>query len=232
MTSTGPNFDFDGPLKIELHAAPLAQAQAAYDAHMARRIEYDPRQACNSPHNEAWRHWAREKLHLEQTLTLAKALQGSTVVTFAPKPRAKAQVERTVHRLTTWDIVQRLESIIAQMAPLDIWSKEWDKLRCRASHLHHTAKERAKEEGSTIPIPDVPRDRRKLAHLKWVHEHIAAMEGLIAQMNALGPAHADWKRLQYLASGHRQRATRAIRDHKLDLRLPKIPHAWDLKRTA
>lgn len=224
----GPNLDFDGPLKIELHAAPLAQAQAAYDAHMAKRVIYDPNLPCDHPHNEAARRWAREKIDLGRSLEIAKALQGSTVVNYAPKPKAK----KTPPKESLRDIIRRLEALRTEMAPLDIWSKEWDKLRCRYSHLYFRAQTVAKETGEKVEIPDVPRDRRREGHIKRVKEHIASMEQIIAQMLEIGPGNPEWKRLQCLAACHRYRAARAIRDHKLDIRLPKIPQAWDLKRTA
>lgn len=221
----GPNLDFDGPLTLEIHATPLDQAQAAYDAHMAKRITYDPKLPCDHPHNEAARRWAREKIDLDRALEISKALQGSTVVNYAPKPKAK----KTPPKESLRDIVRRLEALRAEMATLDIWSKEWDVLRCRYSHLYFRAQAMAKETGEKVEIPDVPRDRRREGHIKRVKEHIASMEQIIAQMLEIGPGNPEWKRLQVMASSRRHRAARTIRDHGLDLRLPKIPQAWEVR---
>lgn len=149
------NFDFDGPIKLEIHATPLAQAQAAYDAHMARRVIYDPKLPCDHPHNEAARRWARDKHRLAMALEQAKSLQGSTVVNFAPKPAPRSHKrKKPASRL-----IENIVRAVARMNAAVPGTKEWVAAQKLAYHWKAMAEARAKEEGTTVEIPNIPKLR-------------------------------------------------------------------------
>ena len=227
MTSHGPNLDFDGPIPLEIHAKPLAQAQAAYDAHMAKRVIYDPKLPCDHPHNEAARRWA-DKLYgkdgFKTALDHARMFNGT--VTLRPAAPMKANPSHGRKSLSFY--VAQLESLLDKMASLDPISEEWASLQRKASSMRANALARARvEEDEETVIPTVPSARKVSKPLRTIARYVQDIAEIIRQMNQLDPRSMAWKTLRCRASNFRSRCQAMAKTHGIEPKIPQIPISPD-----
>lgn len=155
----GPNLDFEGPITLRLHHTPLQQALAALEAHQASRPEYLPRASFDHPQNEAWRRWARKKEELQTAVEVARALEPRPVLVFTPNPQPKAKRGQG-RRLTAQGLLANVMKNIATMAKLTPGSPEWLRVQNVAYHNRAHAAKRAREDGETIVLPEIPHMRK------------------------------------------------------------------------
>lgn len=220
----GPNLDFDGPIPLEIHAKPLAQAQAAYDAHMAKRVIYDPKLPCDHPHNEAARRWARDKHPLEIALQQSRMFNGT--VTLRPAAPMKANPSQGRKSLSFY--VAQLESLLDKMASLDPISEEWASLQRKASSMRANALARARvEEDEETVIPTVPSARKVSKPLRTIARYVQDIAEIIRQMNQLDPRSMAWKTLRCRASNFRSRCQAMAKTHGIEPDIPQIPISPD-----
>lgn len=220
----GPNFDFDGPAKLEIHSAPLAEAQAALDAHMARRVIYDPKLPCDHPHNEAARRWARDKHPLEIALAQARMFNGTVTL----RPAAPLKANPTQGRKSLSYYVAQLEGMLDQMSRLDPISEEWAAIQRKASSMRSNAiaRARADEDEETV-IPTVPSARKVSKPLRTIARYVQDIAEIIRQMNQLDPRSMAWKTLRCRASNFRSRCQAMAKTHGIDPEIPQIPISPD-----
>lgn len=154
----GPNHDFGGPITLRLHHTPLQQALAALEAHQAARPEYLPKARFDHPQNEAWRRWAREKEVLQTAVEVARALEPRPVLVLTPNPQPKAKRGQG-RRLTAQGLLATVHKSIERMNALEPGSKEWLQAQNAAYHNRAQAAKRAREDGETIILPEIPKRR-------------------------------------------------------------------------
>ena len=154
----GPNLDFDGPITLRLHHTPLQQALANLEAHQSARPEYLPRAPYDHPQNEAWRRWAREKEVLQTAVDVARALEPRPVLVYTPAPAPKAKRGQG-RRLTASGLLATVHRSIERMNALEPGCEEWRRAQNAAYHNRAQAVKRAREDGETIILPEIPKRR-------------------------------------------------------------------------
>lgn len=162
MTAT---LEPEGAIGTKIKVCPVEEARAALDAHLATDPgPYNPKLPPTHPHNEAWRRFVKLKEPLVIALEQAIAFQNDPNAETIHRRRDPLPTSRPTTRIDRKPVshfVEKINGLLKQMSALDIWSDEWDRLRCQASAHRSTAVKRAKEDRDPTPIPEVPRRGRK-----------------------------------------------------------------------
>lgn len=157
---TIPNYSIGTQIPPEIHSKSLPEVRKALAAHEATCPgPYRLNEACDSPHNEAWRRWASKKQELLTDERVAYVVEERPKVTLTIPRAAVADHQPGLgdprsDRKGAEYYADRLRRRVAEMAGMVPDSPEWQIARSSAWNYRRRCIARAMADG--VPIPDLP----------------------------------------------------------------------------
>lgn len=164
VTVKGPEFSFAGIIPPDINVLSVEEARRQLAQHEAK---------CPGTYMECYaagtldarREWLDERDNILFRIELAEAYAGGVHVAIKVQSRRSPEERRSAPRSpnnstrkTVEEYMQHLQVAIRELARLDPGSKEWNRVRSRATNYSLAVRRRAKEDGAECPeLPDIPK---------------------------------------------------------------------------